>query len=107
MSIGLAISGLLYPTVGLALFVAWGFASKWEQRGHPHRAFLMRTAVVLVACWPLVWSLNRIYVDLGTDGLWKACGFACAAICLYLLAFRVRAYTQRRSIRGGGEGFLH
>lgn len=99
MSIGLAISGLLYPTVGLALFAAWRYASVMAYRGRTTVALLIRVSVVLVSCWPLAWVLHRIYADLGWEALWKSSGAACVAIFLYLLAFRLRSYLERRSVR--------
>lgn len=107
MSWGLALSGLLYPTVGMALFVAWGFASKWAERGQKGKALAMRAFVILIACWPLAWSLHLIYADHGWHALGGACVAAGFAVCLYLLAFRLRGYLYRRSVGGRSEGILH
>lgn len=100
MNWGLALSGLLYPTVGLALFVAWGFAALWEERGKRTKAFIMRALVLTLACSPLTWSLWRVYRDLGGDGLRFGLVASTGFVLLYLAAFRVRAkldaYCARR-----------
>lgn len=98
MSTGLILSGLLYPTVGLALFTAWAYAKAHGRAGNRTTAFLLRSAVVVSACWPLAWSLHRVGADLGREALGYACVAAGIAVCLYLLAFRLRSYFQRRSV---------
>ncbi len=107
MSWGLAISGLLYPTVGAALFLAWGFAAKWEERGQKKKALAMRAFVILVACYPLVWSLRLIYLDLGWEALRTASILAGGAILLYLGAFRLRDFLHRHSVRRSTQGTFH
>ena len=107
MSWGLAISGLLYPTVGMALFVAWGFAAKWAERGHTTKALVTRAFVILIACYPLAWSLHLIYADLGWEALRTAGILAGGAILLYLGAFRLRDFLYRRSVCRSTQGTLH
>ena len=103
----LLLPGLLYPTVGLALFVGWGYANLWEQRGHPHRATLTRFAVAITACAPLLWSFWRIYGDLGLGALPYSCYLTVCAVGLYLLAFRLRGYLDRSSARGRCQSVPH
>lgn len=100
MSVGLALSGILYPTVGLALFLAWSYASIWSRRGRKKTAVAVRVIVIAVACAPLSWALACVYRDLGGEALVLSCLAACVATCGYLCALRLRplldAYCRRR-----------
>lgn len=90
MSIGLALSGVLYPTVGLALYVAWRYAAKWDAQGFRVRALLVRAVVVLVATFPLFWSLSLIYGDFGAKHALIAAGGAAVSVACMLAALAVR-----------------
>lgn len=107
MSWGLLISGLLYPTVGMALFVAWGFAAKWSERGQKKKALAMRAFVILVACYPLMWSLRLVYLDLGWEALRTASVLTGGAVLLYLGAFRLRDFLHRHSVRRSAQSTFH
>lgn len=76
---------LLHPTVGLALFVAWAYADRWERRGLHERARNMRAAVVLAAIYPMFWALREVYRSLGGEALAYA-SLGCAVMVLFLLA---------------------
>ncbi len=75
---------LLHPTIGLALFVAWGLAERWDRRGLHERARNMRAAVVLAAIYPMFWGLREVYRSLGGEALAYAT-VGCAILVSFLL----------------------
>ena len=90
MSLESFLAPLLYPTVGLGLFIAWAFARAWDARGEKKKALAMRAFVVVAACSPMLWTLNLIRESLGWDAVWGhalAFGGCCAFL---LLALRLR-----------------
>lgn len=100
MSLGGFLAPLLYPTVGLALFMVWGFARLWHERGQRKKALGARAFVIAVACAPMAWTLNLIRESLGWrvavgHGLVFGCFCAFLLLCLWL-----RSQLDRREARG-------
>ena len=89
MSVGLALSGVLYPTVGLALYVAWRYADMCKRRGLHAPARVTKAAVVLVAVFPLLWALREIYRSLGLQATLLWVGGAVVAVAVMYAALRI------------------
>ncbi len=92
---------LLYPTVGAALFVAWGFARKWEERGLHRRAKYTRAAVVVVAIYPLVWALREVYRSLGMEATLYVVGGSAVAVVLLLAASALGRWGKAQTTAEG------
>jgi hypothetical protein len=94
------IARLLWPTVGLALFAAWRFADRWEARGLPKRARIMRAAVVLVSAYPLFWAFREVYRSLGTNATLLTAGGAVIAVSLSLASIAIGKWGRARTAAG-------